>query len=82
MGFEEGILKATVVAFQVPPRDASLGLPARFLLKSAVRLDRSTAIYLNFKYLDLFFTQMLGKCSIFTDDIEIAIHQYKSIRLS
>jgi hypothetical protein len=37
MGFEEGNFKATVVALQVPPRDASQGLPARFSVKSAVR---------------------------------------------
>lgn len=42
-------------------------------------MEQSPVIYLNYKYLYRFFTRILRKCSIFTDDIELKIHQYKSI---
>jgi hypothetical protein len=48
-------------------------------VKSALRLEQSPVLYLSFKYLYLFFTKMLIKCSIFTDDIELKIYQDKCI---
>jgi hypothetical protein len=49
------------------------------LPKSAFCLDRSAVIYLNYKYLYHFFTQILINFSIFTDDIELKIIHYKDI---
>lgn len=48
-------------------------------MKSVVRREHSPVIYLSFKYIYRFFTKLLKKCSIFTDDIELKIYQYKSI---
>ncbi len=48
-------------------------------MKSVVRREHSPVIYLSFKYIYRFFTKMLKKCSIFTDDIELKIYHYKSI---
>ena len=48
-------------------------------MKSVVRREHSPVIYLSFKYIYRFFTKMLKKCSIFTDDIDLKIHHDKCI---